>query len=185
MATPAEISAQVDLEREQIRQGLERLRNNTIKLQDKEYASASVYGVSSIEELLPKVIQQIKDTNERIHQRHLGRHLAAIHEYLADIEPEAAAAIALQIFYDDFIDKVDVLMENIMAKQDRPQFSKGSITLVGYSQQAVEEFSQRVKVTLDEKLPLAVPTEGNEEIYNIVEELKALVNKLDYLLTLK
>jgi len=93
--------------------------------------------------------------------------------------------IAFGDFYDDFIDKVDVLMENIMAKQDRPQFSKGSITLVGYSQQAVEEFSQRVKVTLSEKLPLAVPTEGNEEIYNIVEELKALVNKLDYLLTLK
>ena len=100
MATPAEISAQVDLEREQIRQGLQRLRDNTIKLQDKEYASASVYGVSSIDELLPKVIQQIKDTNKRIHERHLGKHLAAIHKYLADIEPEAAAAIACKVTFD-------------------------------------------------------------------------------------
>ena len=100
MPTPAQIDEQITLEREQIRQGLERLRDNTVKLQDKEYASASVYGVSSIEELLPKVIQQIKDTNERIHQRHLGRHLAAIHEYLADIEPEAAAAIACKVTFD-------------------------------------------------------------------------------------
>ena len=100
MHTEAQIQEQITLEREQIRQGLERLRDNTVKLQDKEYASASVYGVSSIEELLPKVIQQIKDTNERIHQRHLGRHLAAIHEYLADIEPEAAAAIACKVTFD-------------------------------------------------------------------------------------
>jgi len=100
LATPAEISAQVDLEREQIRQGLKRLRDNTIKLQDKEYASASVYGVSSIDELLPKVIQQIKDTNKRIHERHLGKHLAAIHKYLADIEPEVAAAIACKVTFD-------------------------------------------------------------------------------------
>ena len=57
MPTPAQIDEQIELEREQIRQGLKRLRDNTVKLQDKEYASASVYGVSSIEELLPKVIQ--------------------------------------------------------------------------------------------------------------------------------
>ena len=59
MPTPAQIDEQIALEREQIRQGLERLRDNTVKLQDKEYASASVYGCSSIQELLPKAIEQI------------------------------------------------------------------------------------------------------------------------------
>ena len=59
LATPAEISAQVDLEREQIRQGLKKLRENTEKLEEKEYASASVYGVASIEQLLPLVVEHL------------------------------------------------------------------------------------------------------------------------------
>ena len=100
MPTPAQIDEQIDLEREQIRQGLERLRDNTVKLQDKEYASASVYGVSSIEELLPKVIQQIKDTAARAKRGFVGVDFAHIKQYLADIEPEAAAAIACKVTFD-------------------------------------------------------------------------------------
>ena len=100
MHTEAQIEEQITLEREQIRQGLERLRDNTVKLQDKEYASASVYGVSSIEELLPKVIQQIKSTANRIHEGKTGVAFAEIRHYLADIEPEAAAAIACKVTFD-------------------------------------------------------------------------------------
>ncbi len=100
MPTPAQIDEQITLEREQIRQGLERLRDNTVKLQDKEYASASVYGVSSIEELLPKVIQQIKDTAARAKRGFVGVDFAHIKQYLADIEPEAAAAIACKVTFD-------------------------------------------------------------------------------------
>ena len=100
MPTPAQIDEQITLEREQIRQGLERLRDNTVKLQDKEYASASVYGVSSIEDLLPKVVQQIKDTANRIHEGKTGVAFAEIRHYLADIEPEAAAAIACKVTFD-------------------------------------------------------------------------------------
>lgn len=100
MPTPAQIDEQILLEREQIRQGLERLRDNTVKLQDKEYASASVYGVSSIEELLPKVIQQIKDTAARAKRGFVGVDFAHIKQYLADIEPEAAAAIACKVTFD-------------------------------------------------------------------------------------
>ena len=37
MPTPAEIKEQVDLEREQIRQGLKQLRDNTANLEAKEY----------------------------------------------------------------------------------------------------------------------------------------------------
>ena len=100
MPTPAQIDEQITLEREQIRQGLERLRDNTVKLQDKEYASASVYGVSSIEELLPKVIQQIKDTAARAKRGFVGVDFAHIKQYLADIEPKAAAAIACKVTFD-------------------------------------------------------------------------------------
>ena len=100
MPTPAQIDEQIKLEREQIRQGLERLRDNTVKLQDKEYASASIYGCSSIEDLLPKVIQQIKDTDNRIHEGKTGVAFAEINQFLAGIEEEAAAAIACKVTFD-------------------------------------------------------------------------------------
>ena len=66
MATPAEIDQQVKLERRQIRQGLEELRNNTCKLEQKDYASATVYGVSSIDKLLPIVAEHLVSTRERV-----------------------------------------------------------------------------------------------------------------------
>ena len=100
MATPAEISAQVELEREQIRQGLKKIRDNTQKLEDKEYASATAYGVASIEQLLPLVVARIQSTNDRIRERKTGRAFKEIIQYLADIEPEAAAAIACKVTFD-------------------------------------------------------------------------------------
>ena len=47
--TPSQIAAEIELERDQIRQGLEQLRNNTRKLKEKSYASAIVYVISSID----------------------------------------------------------------------------------------------------------------------------------------
>ena len=63
MPTVEQIDEQVALERDQIRQGLKRLRDQTIKLEDQEYASASIYGISSIDTLLPLVVQRIEETN--------------------------------------------------------------------------------------------------------------------------
>ena len=100
MPTPAQIDEQIKLEREQMRQGLERLRDNTVKLQDKEYASASVYGCSSIQELLPKAIEQIKGTAARAKRGMVGKDFVVIKKYLANIEPEAAAAIACKVAFD-------------------------------------------------------------------------------------
>ena len=68
MPTPAQIDEQIELEREQIRQGLKLLRENTEKLEQKNYASASVYGVVSIEQLLPVVVARIQETNNRIRE---------------------------------------------------------------------------------------------------------------------
>ena len=100
MATKAEIHEQVELEREQIRQGLKQLHDNNRKLEDKEYASASVYGVASIEQLLPLVVGRIQATNDRIRERKTGKSFKEIIQYLADIEPEAAAAIACKVTFD-------------------------------------------------------------------------------------
>ena len=62
MPTPFEIDEQIALEREQIRQGLQQLRSNTSKLEERDYASASVYGVASVEQLLPDVAKRIDAT---------------------------------------------------------------------------------------------------------------------------
>ena len=62
MPTPAQIEEQVAFERQQISQGLKKLRDNTRQLEEKEYASASIYGAASIDTLLPLVIDRIQDT---------------------------------------------------------------------------------------------------------------------------
>lgn len=100
MPTPAQIDEQISLEREQIRQGLKELRTNTYKLEEKSYASASIYGVLSIDQLLPFVVARIQKTNGRIRQRHVGHAFKEIIHYLADIEPESAAAISLKVTFD-------------------------------------------------------------------------------------
>ncbi len=100
MPTPAQISEQVELEREQIRQGLKQLRDNTQKLEEKDYASASAYGVASIQTLIPLVVNRIKATTDRIYTRHNGVAFAEIQQYLSDVEPEVAAAITSKVVFD-------------------------------------------------------------------------------------
>jgi DNA-directed RNA polymerase len=100
MATPAQIDEQIQLEREQIRQGLKELRRNTRKLEEKEYASAAVYGVASVQTLIPLVTDRIVDTTNRIHEGRTGVAFKEIRQYLADIEPEVAAAITAKVTMD-------------------------------------------------------------------------------------
>ncbi len=100
MPTPAQIDEQIALEREQIRLGLKLLRDNTSKLETKSYASAAVYGVVSIDELLPLVAARIEETHLRIRQGNAGVAFAEIKQFLQDLEPEAAACIALKITFD-------------------------------------------------------------------------------------
>ena len=99
MATPAEIEAQVQLERDQIRQGLKRLHKNTKNLEAKEYASASVYGIASIDTLLPIVVKRIEETSHDRLKRGVGQ-FAQVKTYVADLEPLASAAIALKLTFD-------------------------------------------------------------------------------------
>ena len=59
MPTTEQIDEQVKLEREAISCGLKRLQDQTIKLEDRSYASATIYGIASIDTLLPRVIDRI------------------------------------------------------------------------------------------------------------------------------
>ena len=100
MLTVEQIDEQVALERDQIRQGLKRLRDQSIKLEDKSYASATIYGISSIDTLLPLLVQRIEETNRRIHEGKNGVAFKDINAYLSKLEPMAAAAIACKLTFD-------------------------------------------------------------------------------------
>ena len=100
MATPAEIDEQIKLERDAISQGLTKLHKNTRDLEAKSYASATVYGAASIDTLLPLVVEQIESTTARLTKGQAGAAFKEIHKYLADVEPLAAAAIAVKLTFD-------------------------------------------------------------------------------------
>ena len=99
--TQDQIAEQLELERSQISQGLKRLRDQTFKLEQQNYSSARIYGVSSIDTLLPHVVKRIEDTNTKIHQGKYGAAFKDIHVYLCNIEALAAAAIACKVTFDN------------------------------------------------------------------------------------
>jgi DNA-directed RNA polymerase len=113
MVSPADIEAQYELERQAISCGLSRLHRNTYNVESKEYASASIYGVASLETLIPLVITEIETTTSRIKERKNGVAFKEIAAYLADLEAFAAAAITCKITFDkvfSFRDDSNVLV---------------------------------------------------------------------------
>lgn len=100
MVSPALTEQQIELEKRAIAYGRERLLDNTRKLEERSYGSATVYGSASIQAALGEVSRVIEDTLIRIHKGQNGVDFATIHQYLAEIEPEAAAAIALKLTFD-------------------------------------------------------------------------------------
>ena len=113
LATPAQIDEQVQFERDAIKQGIERLSKNTKDLEEKSYASATVYGCSSISTLLPLLTKRIEDTTNRIREGYTGRDFKEIHQYLEPIDPGIAAAIALKLTFDKVFssnDKANLLV---------------------------------------------------------------------------
>ena len=65
MPTPHQIDEQIKHERAAIAQGLKRLKENTKKLEEKDYASASVYGITTIDALLPCLLYTSPSPRDR------------------------------------------------------------------------------------------------------------------------
>ena len=101
MPTSAQLKEQYDLERRQISGGLNKLRKDTRKLEHKEYASATVYGRCSIDQLLPIIIEGINLKYEERKKHGLNgvnRHLLESHVMVLD--SQSSAAIAVKRFFD-------------------------------------------------------------------------------------
>ena len=107
MATPSEIDRQVEFEREAIRLGAEKLHKNIKDLENKDYASSSVYGCASINALLPDLIKLIDSTKDRIHRGTNGVMFREIKEYLDPLSTPAAATIALKLTFDKVFGQTD------------------------------------------------------------------------------
>ena len=100
MPTQSEIEAQYELERTAISCGLQRLHKNTYNVESKDYASASIYGIASVDTLIPLVIAEIESTEWKIRKGNSGVAFKEIAEYLAGIEPLATAAITCKVVFD-------------------------------------------------------------------------------------
>tara|TARA_A100001011_G_scaffold383214_1_gene454111 strand:- start:569 stop:2905 length:2337 start_codon:yes stop_codon:yes gene_type:complete len=99
MPTTADLEMQERFERKQIKGGLERFRSNTQKLLDKNYASATVFGSSSIETLLPYLVNYIDKKKEERQKLLVGRQLLLI-PYLVALDSESQAAITAKMTFD-------------------------------------------------------------------------------------
>ena len=99
---PADLERQESFERKQISGGLEKIRSNTKKLLEKDYASATVFGSASIDTLLPLIIEQINLKKEKRKKIAVGGagHLMEILPFLDAIDSESQAAITCKITFD-------------------------------------------------------------------------------------
>ena len=128
MTTPALIEEEIALEKRGIAYGREKLLENTRKLEERSYASASIYGNASIKAAINNVTEEIASTLIRIHKGHNGKDFTTIHQYLVEIEPEAAAAIALKLTFD-----------KVFSTKDKANEIANVITSIG---QALEQEAQ-------------------------------------------
>ena len=95
--TVEQIDEQVKLERDAITIGHKRLSDQTLKLENQTYGSATIYGISSIQSLLPRLISKINDTNSRIHERKNGVAFKDIHHYLKDLDSKPLLSLHVRL----------------------------------------------------------------------------------------
>ena len=78
MLTEQQIEDQKEFERKQISGGLDRLHSNTKNLEEKTYASATVYGSACMSSILPDLIAFIETKKEK-YKNIAGKNIAVFH----------------------------------------------------------------------------------------------------------
>ena len=98
MPTPAQIEEQIQLERDAIRCGIERLYKDTAKAEAREYASSSVYGAHSIQHIQSEIAQKLLETFEySVVRGRNGVAYAEIKRYLHQFNDERQCNILANI----------------------------------------------------------------------------------------
>jgi hypothetical protein len=90
------------------------------------------------------------------------------------------------LFYDTFIGQVDTLIEAIAGKygKDKLKFNQASIMVYDY-ELAKPLFFEMVDEILKTNFYALFDREKDSELYNLVDEIISLKNKIQYLLQMK
>ena len=99
MLTEQQIEDQKEFERKQISGGLDRLHSNTKKLEEKTYASATVYGSACMSSILPDLIAFIESKKEK-YKNIAGRNIAVFHKHILPNDSAIQAMLACKVVFD-------------------------------------------------------------------------------------
>ena len=99
MLTEKQIDDQQEFERKQISGGLHKLMSNTKKLEEKCYASATVYGSACISSILPDLIAFIDSKKEKY--KTIGaKDNVLLHKYVLPTDSPVQAMLATKVVFD-------------------------------------------------------------------------------------
>ena len=99
MLTEQQIQDQQNYERKQIQGGLHKLRANTTKLEEKTYASATVYGSACVSSILPDLIAFIDSKKEKFLTQ-AGKNYAIFHKHILPSSSEIQALLTCKVTFD-------------------------------------------------------------------------------------
>ena len=99
MLTEKQIEDQQEFERKQISGGLHKLRSNTQKLEEKTYASATVYGSAFVSSILPDLIAFIDSKKEKY--KTIGaKDNVLLHKHVFPAETPIQALLTCKVVFD-------------------------------------------------------------------------------------
>ena len=99
MLTEKQIEDQQSFERKQIQGGLHKLRSNTQKLEEKTYASATVYGSSCVNGILPDLIAFI-DSKKKKYETFAGKNMQVFHKHILPVPSDVQALLVTKVVFD-------------------------------------------------------------------------------------
>mgnify|MGYP005741704329 CR=1 FL=1 len=99
MLTEKQIEDQQEFERRQISGGLQKLRSNTTKLEEKTYASATVYGSACVNSIMPDLIAFIDSKKDKFLTQ-AGRNFHVFHKHILPSSSEIQALLTCKVVFD-------------------------------------------------------------------------------------
>jgi DNA-directed RNA polymerase len=100
MLTEQQIEDQKEFERKQISGGLHKLHSNTKKLEEKTYASATVYGSACMSSILPDLIAFIESKKDKYMKIGGGHSMQVFHKHILPNDSSIQAMLACKVVFD-------------------------------------------------------------------------------------